>query len=766
MKIKIFLLFFYVLFVAVKAQNVKTVVVDTNNTPIEYANVCVMTVSDSTFVTGGVTNANGMFSCDLNFDDKVFFRISSMGYETKFVTVPMPDTIHISPLNKELGEVVVKGNRRFVKSLPKGIQVSLDNNPISKLPSILDAIKQMPMIDASGGIVSVLGKGTPIYYIDNRRVRDMSELTALSPNEVKSVDIITRPGAKYPSEVTSVIIIHRKKKSPHTAGVVNMKGELAEVLSGMTNADFSYLNGNGLGFFAGAGYSNNGYEQKRTYQEDFNNNMFRTKADGIYNGRTKSNSFKFGSSFDFTNGNSVGARYEYGKTPDTHFDANCITRTNAIADFDSIGTCYGSKGSSDRHYVNAYSDISFGKDNCCKWTTDVDYISGKSCSDAFSNEYNGNPLRTISNGSSTNYGLIAGKTNVDWTIGQFALTLGTSYSHTRNEMSFEGKATDGSMPFQSSIDKETQNLYAGYAEFNWTINNHWMLNGGIRYESTSFEYLQNQKKIENQSKTFNDFLPNIGFTYMVGNISMGLDYSTSVFRPSYSKLNNNYQYVSPTSWETGNPLLKSSISRTLEFSFMWNQTMFGASFIRNERMMNSVYTYDKTKCVNIRQEENLPNFNSFAIYASHSMNIGWWHPTIQGTFYMQDYKYGTDKKEYDKPIGQLSINNRFDLPYGIYAYLGGSWLSKGHQGVDYSLGYTTLYAQLNKSVKQWSFTLYYNDFLKCYKQENIVETNGVRYYTHRKGASRILSLSISYRFNMKRNFKGKGAAGKELDRLN
>ena len=91
-------------------------------------------------------------------------------------------------------------------------------------------------------------------------VRDMSELTALSPDEVKSVDIITRPGAKYPSEVTSVIIIHRKKKSPHTAGVVNMKGELAEVLSGMTNADFSYLNGNGLGFFAGAGYSNNGYE--------------------------------------------------------------------------------------------------------------------------------------------------------------------------------------------------------------------------------------------------------------------------------------------------------------------------------------------------------------------------------------------------------------------------------------------------------------------------------------------------------------------------
>lgn len=752
-------------FVSIKAQDIKTVVVDTNNIPVEYANVCIMSLADSSLVTGGVTDANGVFKCDLNSDKKVFARISSLGYETKFVPIPMTDTIRIFSLDKELGEVVVKGNRKYVKSLPKGIQVSLDENPIAKLPSIMEAIKQMPMIDASNGSVSVLGKGTPIFYIDNRKVRDISELTTLSPDDVKSVDIITRPGAKYPSEVTSVVIIHRKKKIPHIAGDIKLTGESAEVLSGRTNADFSFLNEKGLGFFAGVGYSNSGYEQNRTYQEDFYHNMFHTKTDGVYKGRTKSHNLKFGSSFDFENGNSIGARYEYAKTPDTHFDANCVTKTNAIADYDSIGSVYGSNGSNDRNYLNAYSDLSFGKDKSCKWTTDADYIFGKSCSNAFSNEYNGNPLRTISNGSFTNYSLIAGKTNLDWTIGQFSLTFGASYSHTNNEMSFEGNSIDESLPFQSSIDKETQNLYAGYTEFNWNISNHWMLNGGIRFESTSFEYFQNQKKINSQSKTFNDFLPNIGFTYMVGNVSMGLDYSTSVFRPSYSKLNNNYQYVSPTSWETGNPLLKSAISRTLEYSFMWNQTMFGASYIRNERMMNTVYTYDETKGVNIRKEENIPNFNSFALYASHSVNLGWWHPTIQGTFYMQNYKYGTDGKVYDKPLGQLSMNNRFDLPFGIYAYLGGSWLSKGHQGVDYSMGYTTLYAQLNKSIKQWSFTLYYNDFLGCYKQENTVETNGVKYYTYRKGASRILSFSVSYRFNAKKNYKGKGAAGDELERL-
>lgn len=766
MKGKFLLIIFLVYSIAVKAQNVKTVVVDDNNAPIEYASVYLMTETDSTFVTGGVTDVNGVFESNLNtIDKKVFAKISSIGFETRFVDVPLADTIHLSSSSKELGEVVVKANRTFVKPLPKGIQVSLDNNPIAKLPSILEAIKQMPMIDASGGSVSVLGKGTPIYYIDNRRVRDISELTALSPDEVKSVDIITRPGAKYPSEVTSVIIINRKKKTPHIAGVVNMKGEWAEVLSGNTNADFSYLNEKGLEFFAGAGYSNSGYEQKRTYREDFNHNMFHTNTDGNYNGRTKSLNFKFGSSFDFKNGNSVGARYEYGKTPDTHFAASSVTKTNAIADLDSIRSSYGSNGSNGRHYVNAYSDISFGKDKCCKWTTDADYLSGKSSSNAFSNEYNGSPLRTISNGSSTNYSLVAGKTNLDLTIGQFELTFGASFSHTNNEMAFEGNVTDGSMPFQSSIDKETQNLYAGYSEFVWTINNHWMLNGGVRFESSSFEYIQNKIRVNEQSKIFSDILPNIGFTYMVGSIATGLNYSTSVYRPNYSMLNNNYQYVSPTSWETGNPLLKSAISRILEYSFMWKQTLFGVSYIRNERMINTVYTYDKTKHVNIRREENVPNFNSYALYASHSMNVGWWHPTIQGTFYMQDYKYGADGKVYDKPIGLLSMNNRFDLPCGVYAYLGGSWMSKGHQGVDYSLGYTTLYAQLNKSIRQWSFTLSYNDFLKCYKQENIVETNGVKYYTYRKGASRILSLSISYKFNAKKNFKGKGAAGDELNRL-
>ncbi|WP_435522331.1 hypothetical protein [Chryseobacterium indoltheticum] len=65
-------------------------------------------------------------------------------------------------------------------------------------------------IDANGEGVSVVGKGSPLLYIDNQRV-DFSTLSGISVEDIKSVEIIRNPSVKYEAEGKAVIKINLKK---------------------------------------------------------------------------------------------------------------------------------------------------------------------------------------------------------------------------------------------------------------------------------------------------------------------------------------------------------------------------------------------------------------------------------------------------------------------------------------------------------------------------------------------------------------------------
>lgn len=128
-------------------------------------------------------------------------------------------------------------------------------NPLSKLGSAVDAIKQMPLISGIGNNISVLGKGTPEIYINHRKVRDNSELQQLSSQDIERVEIITNPGAKYEADVKSVIIIHTKKQDAGWAGLAKAGATLSDVSYGRTGLDLSWTGSNGLGVYAGANYA-------------------------------------------------------------------------------------------------------------------------------------------------------------------------------------------------------------------------------------------------------------------------------------------------------------------------------------------------------------------------------------------------------------------------------------------------------------------------------------------------------------------------------
>lgn len=749
----------------ISAQQLSGKIVSREGNIIPYANVFLLSHQDSSFVRGTVSNENGQFLLP-SYTHNDILKVSAIGYSVGYFTCKGDSlgNLELKDNAKQLNEVVVKGHRNYVKTTNMGITISMTDNPLSKLGTALDAIKQMPLIDAVGNDISVLGKGTPVFYIDNRKVRDNNELSQLSSQNIKNVEIITSPGAKYEADVKSVIIIHTKKKELGWAGIARVSGVFSEMSHGMADLDFSYNSDKGLGFYANGDYEGDGFKQKGYILEQFNSDLNTTKTNGKFKRCSQNIKLAVGSSYDF-NDNSLGIRYEFRRTPSDKYDTRNIIETNVTSVSQNLSSTSEKFSQSSRHSLNSYAVFKFGRMKNYEFTTDVDYVYNLSSNSSNVEELGNSYENKIATANSAKNNIVAAKANLSARWKYVSLNLGGQYSFTRTQQTFGANVAEAKDFFEDSSDEERQHLSAGYIAANWKIGKKWSSRTELRVEYTDFTYLENGKIVPEQTKGFSDWLPYISINYQDGDYGFGLSYNTVVVRPSYKMLANSYTYSSHTLWFMGNPLLKSELDRNLELSFNYHQTSLAFTYVHCMRELASAYFYLADKQMNIYKVINLPNYNYFQITLGQRFNIGNWHPSLYGLLKVQNLKYGEPKNSYDTPRFRIIVRNRFDLPWKIYGYFDGMWIGRGNSSTNYTKNRVILDMGLNKSIGSWAFTIYWNDCFKLWHQANLVETNGVSYYQNLKGASHNVFVSATYTFNKKKNYKGKGAAQSEVNRL-
>ncbi|MCD8203438.1 MAG: carboxypeptidase-like regulatory domain-containing protein, partial [Prevotella sp.] len=177
------------------------VVVDSIGKPVIYANISLLSERDSSFITGGVSNESGRFviPCERK---KVIVRISSVGYKPYVRTANVGDMgrVMMTPDAIMIQGVTVKSDRPMTRLTPEGYTTQVLGTLLSDLGTAADVLKQIPRVSGDGGTFTVFGKGAPIIYINGKKVNDSNELQRLSSTEIKSVDVITSPGARYSAE--------------------------------------------------------------------------------------------------------------------------------------------------------------------------------------------------------------------------------------------------------------------------------------------------------------------------------------------------------------------------------------------------------------------------------------------------------------------------------------------------------------------------------------------------------------------------------------
>ncbi|MCI5777181.1 MAG: carboxypeptidase-like regulatory domain-containing protein, partial [Bacteroidales bacterium] len=197
------------------AQDLKGTVNDEQGHPVEFATVALRSLPDSSVITGVITDINGQFTIERKGTERGFVQISSVGYETQDIAVSAfakEQSITLKSDNKVLDEVVVSKVRPKTTISGDAVVTSISGSVLEHAGNSLDVLSKIPGMISRNGTLEVVGRGEPLYYINGRRVTDNSELRNLMSEDIKSIDVVSNPGAEYGGEVRCVVRIRTVKR--------------------------------------------------------------------------------------------------------------------------------------------------------------------------------------------------------------------------------------------------------------------------------------------------------------------------------------------------------------------------------------------------------------------------------------------------------------------------------------------------------------------------------------------------------------------------
>ena len=325
--------------------------------PIEFANIALLS-EDSTFIQGTCSRSDGSFELLPPAPGNYLLQVSSIGYKTLCQPCPTGST-HNWILQTDavlLAETVITAARPVFRLKGGKLETSVRQTLLASLNDANDVLKHIPGLRSSDEGYTVFGKGTPVIYIDNRLLQDNSELQRLSAADIEKVELITNPGAEYDATVKAVVRIRTVRNKRDCFGGNFRAGITQRRRSNhYGQVDLNYQK-KGLSLL-GMLYIN--YENRKRHQEvryqipseiqwDVNNRVHLYNKGLLAGGKASA-------SYDFTPQHSLGASYEFHRTPDYHssdHSAYTVRANEELADH----TIHSSQNlqQTNRHQLNAY----------------------------------------------------------------------------------------------------------------------------------------------------------------------------------------------------------------------------------------------------------------------------------------------------------------------------------------------------------------------------------------------------------------------------
>lgn len=188
-----------------------------NREPIPYATVTLLKSTDSSFLSGTITQTDGSFSINSEQEGSLMIEIRHMSYHPLSIKIEKGadelflDTISLNDKAVDMKELVVVGERIKVKSDGPNTTYFMNKALKDATHNGLEVMKQLPGIKVDFmNNISLEGNGKTLFMINGVK-RDMQSLKNMEAKKIKQVEINTNPGASYDGDVTGIINIVLKE---------------------------------------------------------------------------------------------------------------------------------------------------------------------------------------------------------------------------------------------------------------------------------------------------------------------------------------------------------------------------------------------------------------------------------------------------------------------------------------------------------------------------------------------------------------------------
>ena len=744
-------------------------IVDEKGRPLSFATVSLLTPKDSTFITGGVSNENGDFVIPCQ-PQHLIVKVTCVGYQTLTRNAPVGKlgTISMQPETYMVKGVTVKGEIPQYKITTGGMTVDVQHSILHDIGTADDLLSMMPMVKGQDGKYEVLAKGEPEIYINNKKVTDARELKQLKSLDVKSVDVITAPGAQYNAEVNAVIRI--KTLKPQGDGFSLMATSQTWRNNKWNNNDdltLKYRTG-GLEAFANVAFDWEHFSNDQEFEQELHisKDMFVINADSPLRSRWATLPYKAGLSYDFNTDHSVGLSFSSQKSLFGHMKNKMhqhYQKNGAFYGDLVLGTAVDELDKPvwelNTYYIGKVGKL--GIDLNATWLRreSEDHLDQLEQSEELGD-------RTITTVNAEKNTMAAGKLVLSYPIWKGMLSGGSEVTSTQSHG--RNFTLENIIPEADNEMKE-KNI-AGFAEYVMQLGQ-WHLNAGLRYEHVATDYSSFGVWQAEPSRNYNDWFPNLSAAWQKGKWGAQLSYSKRITRPPYHMLSSIVVYDSRMLYEGGNPLLRPSVRQSIDFSLTYAWLNFATGFTRENDFFTHVgQVYDEVNEIGIFRPANFDHQDRVYATLVASPKFGFWQPSATLHYYQQMFdteSYGAPKK-LNKPEFSFSLQNWFIINPTTKALLYASYTGSNHWGFMYRGSTFMMNARLQKTFwkGRLTATLYANDIFRTAK------TKVTTYYDIGKTAQDIYSFSqqvgitLSYNFNVTNSkYRGTGAGNEEKTRF-
>lgn len=717
------------------------------------------------------------------------------GEYTDSTMINMEDTTFV------LRDIVVKGQRPKTKLTGNSMVTRIQGSVLEKSGTLKEMLAKVPGMTQKGDDLEVLGRGTPIYYINGRKMQDMDELKRLRSEEIKEVEVITNPGAQYDATVSAVVRIKTIRREGTGFGYdVNLSHQQSLRFGyadpGAT-VNLRYRKKN-IDFFGMANYwkwdnAEDANPKQKSYFMD--NGQLRTIEQNSHfrsNWRGEGFDYNLGFNWQIADNHSVGARLERHDriaVPIKWRQHSEITQYLADGSDRSHETNNSNQVERDHTPYNWEGNMYYsGKVGKLDIDLNLDFLTNKTTEEIAIQDNRNDLISNYSTSNRTSNRMYAGKLILSYPVWKGQLQAGTEMTFVSRKNAY----TVLELPLPNSDSDVQEDNVAAFVQYGCQIPKVGNLNAGLRYEHVGFDYTDKLNADGSLSRYTDDFFPSLSWANQWGLWQTSLAYSVKTSRPSYWQLSETIQYLNPYSLQQGDPTLKNTITHEVSANVRWrwinlymsyeqrNDAITQWSYIYNDRSATNGDACQSKKGVILIKNINLDvPIRNLSAFLSASPTWGCYSPNwtvgVQkffDKFNLADPREATGERTvyYNKPLAFFNLNNAFRFKHSWQLECNANVMTPG----DF-MNFRMLNTSFNLSfvvqkcwLKNDAFCLRASVTDVFQRNHQDIEMDCGYYTLEQRGHSNThrLNLSLRYTFNaQKSKYKGTGAGRDAAGRM-